>query len=321
MTSRKSPSNSYSFRLLPLIFLLQKVAEKHHSNFLKSDIFIFCNPRKKAIFPLNNLRALKLQITHVVMSSLRDKLRTFEYAEDTEVKVTQKVAKPKKKQLKLNDSKASTLALPDLPPSIAPGITIVFVGYNPGVESSKQQHHYAHFTNLFWKLFNASDILRKIIDRRNIYIEDHDLLKELYNDEGICTAAARHDNDLLEFGVGFTDLVLRCTKTAQELSLKEKVANVPRLMLEFKSSEAPFVVFIGKGIWEIVVRFLSPGYKLTKDNFQWGKQAPNTLLIKAFYKYCPHKPAVYVFPNTSGLVALMKYPEKLALWTSLVSDI
>ncbi|PSK36414.1 hypothetical protein C7M61_003884 [Candidozyma pseudohaemuli] len=255
--------------------------------------------------------------------SLKDRLQAYKYNEDGNIDFKpEKVAKPKALKSKKAQSKELTTALLDLPPSIAPGITVVFVGFNPGVESSKQQHHYAHFTNLFWKLFNASDLLRKVLTRRDIYIEDHGLLKELYgNDAKICTAAARHDNDLLEYGIGFTDLVLRCTKTAQELSKAEKIANVPRLMLEFNESKAPFVVFIGKGIWEIVVQFLIPGYKLTKANFAWGKQEASTTLIQAFHKRCPEKPSVYVFPNTSGLVALMKFPEKLALWNALVDEI
>ncbi|PVH16525.1 uncharacterized protein CXQ87_004819 [Candidozyma duobushaemuli] len=166
--------------------------------------------------------------------SLKDRLQAYKYNEDETIEFKpEKVAKPKTSKGK-KAPKESTAALLDLPPSIAPGITVVFVGFNPGVESSKQQHHYAHFTNLFWKLFNASDLLRKVLARRDIYIEEHGLLKELYdNDAKICTAAARHDNDLLEYGIGFTDLVLRCTKSAQELSKAEKVANVPRLMSEF----------------------------------------------------------------------------------------
>lgn len=255
--------------------------------------------------------------------SLKDRLNAYKFNEDEAVDYKPlKVTKPKKSRTKKANTENLTVALPDLPPSIAPGIAVVFVGFNPGVESSRQQHHYAHFTNLFWKLFNASDLLRKVLTRLNINIQDHPLLNELYdNDSKLCTAAARHDNELLQFGIGFTDLVLRCTKTAQELSKAEKVANVPRLMLEFNESQAPFVVFIGKGIWEIVVQFLIPGFKLTKANFVWGKQEPTTTLIKEFHKRCSHRPSVYVFPNTSGLVALMKYPEKLALWNTLADEI
>lgn len=255
--------------------------------------------------------------------SLKDRLQAYKYEDEEKIETSAtRVTKAKKKKSSEVKSKESPVPLLDLPPSIAPGITVVFVGFNPGVESSKQQHHYAHFTNLFWKLFNASDLLRKVLARRGISIKDHHLLGELYNnDQDLCTAAARHDNDLLEFGIGFTDLVLRCTKTAQELSKAEKVANVPRLMLEFSQCTAPFVVFIGKGIWEIVVQYLIPGYKLTKSNFKWGKQELSTALIQTFHKHCTHLPSIYVFPNTSGLVALMKFPEKLALWDDLVADI
>uniref|UniRef100_A0A0L0NTT6 Uracil-DNA glycosylase-like domain-containing protein n=1 Tax=Candidozyma auris TaxID=498019 RepID=A0A0L0NTT6_CANAR len=250
----------------------------------------------------------------------KDRLHSFKYQESSINTTASGIRKPK-----ITKSKATVKRdeiLRDLPPSIKSGLTVVFVGFNPGIESSKQQHHYAHFTNLFWKLFNESDLLRKVLARRDLNVADHKLLLLLYeNEHSKCTATAANDNDLLDFGIGFTDLVLRCTKTAQELSTAEKLSNVPRLMREFQESEAPFIVFIGKGIWEIVVRSLKPGHKLTKTNFQWGKQDPSSPLIKAFHIMCQYSPSVYVFPNTSGLVALMKYPEKLSLWLSLVEAI
>lgn len=39
--------------------------------------------------------------------------------------------------------------LDDLNPSLDKDLVLLFVGFNPGIESSKTQHHYAHHTNLF----------------------------------------------------------------------------------------------------------------------------------------------------------------------------
>lgn len=251
--------------------------------------------------------------------TLKDVIQSFKCEEaPKELKSPEKVTKPRHKKLPKKSPPAGTLE--DLPPLIKPGISVVFVGFNPGVESSLQQHHYAHFTNLFWKLFNHLDLLRHVLQQRDIPIENDSFLESLFP-ENQCKAAASHDNDLLDYGIGFTDLVLRCTKMALELSMKEKIANVPRLLSEFQLTNASFIVIIGKGIWEIIVKYLDPKYKLTKTNFVWGFQNPESTIIKKFHSGSGYKPRVYVFPNTSGLVALMKYPEKLALWELLVLDI
>lgn len=257
--------------------------------------------------------------------SLHSIIQLYKYSESDPPKLPSKVVKSRKasvaaaKKVKTANTKAvHDSAWKDLPPSLQSGLTLVFIGYNPGVESSKQQHHYAHPTNLFWKLFNALDILSAILALRQIDIQDHALLSGDIYKEGQCKAAARHDFELVNFGVGFTDLVLRCTKQAQELSKEEKLRNVPRLFSEFAASEAPFIVFIGKGIWEIVAKYLDPKYKLA--NFVWGLQT-DPHIVRRFEAHSKYKPKVYVFPNTSGLVALMKYQEKFDLWQDLVQDI
>ncbi|ODV79316.1 DNA glycosylase [Suhomyces tanzawaensis NRRL Y-17324] len=218
-------------------------------------------------------------------------------------------------------------ALPDLPPCLTTEQQVLFVGYNPGVESSLQQHHYAHFTNLFWKLFNQSQLFTKVLQRIQ-----YDLKDPLLEEPSI---RPHHDNDLIRFKIGFTDLVLRCTKTAQELSMAEKLANVPRLFQEFQFTQSRYLVFIGKGIWEIIVKYLATKLaikvKLTKGNFAWGEQKIRdgtgedvrlyNYMLKAARKEIPEITRIYVFPNTSGLVASLSFGEKLALWVDLVEQI
>lgn len=248
--------------------------------------------------------------------SLRLLIQSFKYGgESLDVAKVSKASSPKRKKQK---TVTEASGLKDLPPSLSADLTLLFIGFNPGVESSKQQHHYAHPTNLFWKLFNNLDILDRVLGVRNI-MKDDAFLRAIY-EGSTCKATARHDNELVHYGIGFTDLVLRCTKTAQELTKQEKIQNVPRLLTEFGTTGAPWIVFIGKGIWEVVVKFLDPKYKLTKDNFNWGFQK-DARLVSPFHKHCGYNPSIYVFPNTSGLVALMKYPEKLALWDELASSI
>lgn len=258
--------------------------------------------------------------------SLREKIRAFKCdgAAAIENKLS-KVAKLKRPraQPKLSSDRhkvASKYAdLNDLPPSIPQEATLLFVGYNPGVESSKKQHHYAHPTNLFWKLFNESAVVESVLGVRE---KEEDKFSKLYKEifaTGICKAKPCHDYELLQFGIGFTDLCLRCTKQASELTMQEKLQNVPRLFTEFALSQAPILVLVGKGIWEIIVKFLDPKHKL-ESPFGWGRQT-DPRLLRAFHSLCKYNPSVYVVPNTSGLAALMKYAQKLELWEEIARDI
>lgn len=255
--------------------------------------------------------------------SLQDKIRSFKCDEGAVIdpknyKIRLKIRHSPKRKIVAKIGRRIDL-LEELPPSIPTNATIMFVGFNPGVQSSLSQHHYAHKTNLFWKLFNALSILSSVLKVRDINITDHPFLyKEVYLQDK-CEAKPIHDYLLADYGVGFTDLCLRCTKKAKELSIDEKISNVPRLWTEFWTSKAPFIIIVGKGIWEIMVRYVDPHYRL-KSNFSWGLQN-HSHIIKSIQKKCGYELAIYVLPNTSGLVALMKYSEKLALWEKLSSDI
>lgn len=266
---------------------------------------------------------------------LRGIIQSFKY-ENNVVKVQKnKVSKQITASKKKIEAKQQ---LQELQPSLGNGLAIVFVGYNPGVESSIKQHHYAHFTNLFWKLFNESRVLFKVLDSLNIDVKntlkEDQLLQKLVEQKDkdlISIAKPEHDFDLVKYKIGFTDLVLRCTKTAQELTMKEKLENVPRLIGEFNSSKTKIIVFVGKGIWEVVVKYLCSELgikqvKMNKENFQWGKQrikgsGAYDEVISKFNELIPKGSEVFVFPNTSGLVASMSYSEKLQLWLDLSTHI
>lgn len=239
----------------------------------------------------------------------------------------------KKSPSKPTKSKSSILypeEYKDLQPSIKPNLTVLFIGYNPGVESSIKQHHYAHFTNLFWKLFNQSKLISKVLID-NDDLENNDELKQLLIDG---KAKPEHDFKLINYNIGFTDLVLRCTRSATELTINEKLENVPRLISEFKFSKCKSLVFVGKGIWEIITKYLTKlldisKFKLTKVNFKWGLQSMDKnnqdieyrVILRKFIELCDYNPKVYVFPNTSGLVTSLTFQEKLQLWVEMGNDL
>lgn len=211
---------------------------------------------------------------------------------------TVKVQKPKAKI-----KKPTYGGLKDLQPSIKPGLDLIFIGFNPGIESSRSQHHYAHHSNAFWKLFNEAKILEKSLRHQSRDIDPDDkLLKSLLKQ-----CKAENDFQLVDYNIGFSDLVLRCTRSALELSMAEKLENVPRLLQEFKVAKPKKVAIIGKGIWDVFIKYLQE-----KSPIQYGLQ-PKSIVEKLI----DIDIEIYVFPSTSGLAASMSYQQKLSLWQGL----
>jgi len=63
--------------------------------------------------------------------------------------------------------------LPPLRDRIKPGVRVLFVGINPGIRSSLTGHHFAGFSNRFWKLLFESKLVPEPIT-----FEDDDRLPE-----------------------------------------------------------------------------------------------------------------------------------------------
>jgi TDG/mug DNA glycosylase family protein len=66
-----------------------------------------------------------------------------------------------------------TSKLPPLRDRIKPGVRVLFVGINPGIRSSQTGHHFAGFSNRFWKLLYESKLVSEPIT-----FEDDDRLHE-----------------------------------------------------------------------------------------------------------------------------------------------
>ena len=89
--------------------------------------------------------------------------------------------------------------LPALRDRIRPGVRVLFVGINPGVRSALTGHHFAGFSNRFWKLLYESGLVPEPIG---------------YAD----------DDRLPEWGYGITNIVARPTPGIDTLRPEEYVA-------------------------------------------------------------------------------------------------
>lgn len=83
-----------------------------------------------------------------------------------------------------------------LPDFLRPGLDLVFVGINPGYYSAQVGHYFANARNRFWTAFNAAEIAPEMLGPLS-------------------------DSKVLEYGIGFTDIVKRPTRGMGELKQSE----------------------------------------------------------------------------------------------------
>src|SRR6187402_2012029 len=93
---------------------------------------------------------------------------------------------------------AEPSALPLLRDRLRPGVRVLFVGINPGVRSAETGHHFAGFSNRFWKLLTESRLVPEPIT----YVDD---------------------DRLVEWGLGITNLIARPTPGINDLRPQEYV--------------------------------------------------------------------------------------------------
>src|SRR5215475_13518271 len=103
---------------------------------------------------------------------------------------------------------------------IGPGILVLFVGINPGVRSATIGHHFAGFSNRFWKLlFDARLVPERL--------------------------RAEDDARLLEFQYGITNLVPRPTPGIDALRPSEYVEGLEALKQKVRRWRPAVVAFVG----------------------------------------------------------------------------
>lgn len=121
-----------------------------------------------------------------------------------------------------------TVDLQPLPRYLRPGLRLLFIGYNPGIESARQGHYYAFRGNVFWGHLTASGLSG--IEGRPLTCLDDELL-------------------FREHGIGFTDLCHRPTAKASELTREERIEGVHDLHRDLLDHQPRFAVFSSRGVF------------------------------------------------------------------------
>ena len=115
--------------------------------------------------------------------------------------------------------------MPDL---LNDALDVVFVGINPSVYSAERGHYFARGSNRFWPCISRSVLTLRA--RAGLGVE---------------TLAPEHDRALLDYGIGFTDLVKRPTPKASDLTPVELAAGVDHLLEKIKRYRPRVACFHG----------------------------------------------------------------------------
>ncbi|RYP83967.1 hypothetical protein DL770_005269 [Monosporascus sp. CRB-9-2] len=191
--------------------------------------------------------------------------------------------------------------LPGLPDAVAPNMLIFFIGLNPGIETARTGHAYAHPSNLFWKLLYSSGITPVP-----------------------CKAA--EDREMPErYGLGLTNIVARPSRSGAELSRAEMDAGVAALEAKCARWRPEVVCVVGKSIWESIFR-VRRGRPLAKGEFRYGWQDENERMGVVGDEDAVAEDGqsgrwegarVFVSSSTSGLAASLRPEEKERIWKEL----
>jgi TDG/mug DNA glycosylase family protein len=107
---------------------------------------------------------------------------------------------------------------------IRPGARVLFVGINPGMRSAATGHHFAGYSNRFWKLLYDARLVPHPIDFRS-------------------------DDRLPEWGFGITNLVARETPGMNTLSREECLAGASILRRKIKRYKPRIVALVGVSVY------------------------------------------------------------------------
>ncbi len=147
-----------------------------------------------------------------------------------------------------------------IPDRLQHDLSILFIGFNPSLKSAQTGHHYANPSNRFWKI---------------LYLAG--LTERLYCSE--------EDDDLLAKGFGFTNIVARPTRSADEIDKEEFRQGRRQLLQKIVKYRPRVACYVGKGVY----------LQASESNkAQWGFQ--DEPLVEGVMDF--------VAPSSSGLVRM-----------------
>ena len=173
-----------------------------------------------------------------------------------------------------------------LPDRIRPGLRVLFVGINPGIRSSTVGHHFAGFSNRFWRLLYDSGLVPRPVGWKD-------------------------DRRLPEWGFGITNLVPRPTRGIDELHPHEYLAGRRALFAKIRRHRPRVVALVGITIYRALLPARPRG-----GSPPARRKGPRRVL-PGLSTETIEGARVFVLPNPSGRNATLSYDEMLSAFRSL----
>jgi len=160
---------------------------------------------------------------------------------------------------------------------IQPGVLVFFVGINPGLRSAQTGHHFAGYSNRFWRLLHES----KIVSEPLTY---------------------REDRRLPEWRLGLTNIIGRCTAGIDTLDPVEYRQGVANLKRKIRRYQPHIVALLGVTIF----RMLFPPKEQSKGPLDLGVTTMQLAGAR-----------IFLLPNPSGRNAHYSYRQMLTVFQAL----
>lgn len=169
---------------------------------------------------------------------------------------------------------------------IEPGVRVLFVGINPGVRSAITGHHFAGYSNRFWKLLSESGLVPEPIT-----FED--------------------DDRLPGWGLGITNLIARPSPGIGDLRSDEYSSGWRILERKIRRYRPAIVALAGVTLYRAILPLIDPSARKPLPGV-----APLGLTPQRI-----HGAKVFVLPNPSGRNANFSYAEMLNAFVALKKQV
>jgi len=173
-------------------------------------------------------------------------------------------------------------------------VRVLFVGINPGVRSALTGHHFAGFSNRFWRLLHDSGLVPEPVTFQD-------------------------DDRLPGWGFGITNVVARATPGIDSLRPDEYREGTRTLLRKVNRFRPGVLALVGVTVWRAVLEGTGARAARTRP-VVLGLQSRETLDASVSGRI-PAETRIFVLPNPSGRNANYSYAEMLQAFKELKREI
>ena len=179
---------------------------------------------------------------------------------------------------------------------IRPDLDVLFVGINPGVQSALSGHHFAGFSNRFWKLLHESGLAPVPV-------------------------TAKDDVRLPEWGYGVTNLVARPSPGIDDLKPAEYLEGWKTLQRKIRRYRPRIVAFVGVTLYRVLLPVLVTEPEAARADREIVARSAAGISIPGPQPFRIHGARLFVLPNPSGRNANFTYGEMLDAFRLLKREV